>query len=258
MQIHQYKCFGRNHASGNIALVVIDNNDSVSERQDFARNVNLPVCVFIDDVTIDSIKVSFYYSDAVKVLCLHGALAAAKWFFDHYLSISQITMITSIGKCIIARKVVQNVFLELKCEFIDPAIKYNAYACELLNLSKNNVLDAAVASVGSPKLLIELASKEQLITLNPDLLSINNWGQQNDVNGLYVYYREQQFIYARSFNHLVAMNEDAATGVAASALCAYLGRDVIVHQGSNLDNNCELIVHYMAGKVQLSGLVTVM
>lgn len=255
MQMYNYKCFGSNDTSGNLATVISDYSESEIDRQRLAKHLNVPVCVFIDDVIDKTLKVSFFYPDKATPLCLHGALAVAQWFFIHNVSVIQMTIATSASKHIVARKIEQHIFLELVPEFTDIAAKYKNLASNLLELSTDDILNAVVASVGSPKLLVELESKEQLFALTPNLVAVDVWGKQNSINGIYAYYQDQQFIYARNFNHVIAENEDVATGVAASALCAYLERDIIVRQGINLGNDCELNVCYMADKLQLSGLV---
>jgi predicted PhzF superfamily epimerase YddE/YHI9 len=83
---------------------------------------------------------------------------------------------------------------------------------------------AAIASIGSPKLLVEMASPLALYALRPPLDQIAVWGRSVGVSGIYAYSRRELNRYeGRNFNHLEEILEDAATGVAAGALCAALG-----------------------------------
>jgi predicted PhzF superfamily epimerase YddE/YHI9 len=94
------------------------------------------------------------------------------------------------------------------------------------------VAPPAVASVGSPKLLVEVADEAALYGLRPDLGLIVEWGKAHGVNGCYVYCRHGEDRYeGRNFNHLDPALEDRATGVAAGALSALLGRGITLLQG---------------------------
>jgi predicted PhzF superfamily epimerase YddE/YHI9 len=96
-----------------------------------------------------------------------------------------------------------------------------------------------VASVGSPKLLVEVRDADTLYGLSPDLAGITAWGKQHGVNGLYVYCRlDAGTVEGRNFNHLDPALEDSATGVAAGALAVALGRNVTVRQGRATGRNC--------------------
>jgi predicted PhzF superfamily epimerase YddE/YHI9 len=92
----------------------------------------------------------------------------------------------------------------------------------------------ALASVGSPKLLLEVDSPATLHALAPDLAAISAWGQSKGVSGCYVYCRRADGSYeGRNFNHLDPRLEDRATGVAAGALTVHLGRALVLHQGGD-------------------------
>src|SRR5258708_7966946 len=113
-----------------------------------------------------------------------------------------------------------------------------------------------VASVGSPKLLVEVASEDILYFLRPDLVGITEWGRANGVNGCFVYTRtgaSPNEYAGRNFNHLDVTLEDAATGVAAGALSVRLNADITLYQGRNLDNPCVIRASHAAGKIRVGG-----
>jgi predicted PhzF superfamily epimerase YddE/YHI9 len=114
-----------------------------------------------------------------------------------------------------------------------------------------------LSSVGSTKLLIEVADRATLHALAPPLHRIVDWGKEHGVGGCYVYCRvgEDEF-EGRNFNHLDPAREDAATGVAAGALCAWLERDIVVHQGAHLGNPCTILAR-IDGQAVLVGGATV-
>jgi predicted PhzF superfamily epimerase YddE/YHI9 len=115
-----------------------------------------------------------------------------------------------------------------------------------------------VASVGSPKLLVEVASEDILYSLRPDLVGITEWGRANGVNGCFVYTRtgaSPNEYAGRNFNHLDVTLEDAATGVAAGALSVRLNADITLYQGCNLDNPCVIRASRAEGKIRVGGRV---
>ena len=60
-----------------------------------------------------------------------------------------------------------------------------------------------IASVGSPKLLLEVADSTTLRALRPNLELIADWGRLHGVNGCYVYCKLADGHYeGRNFNHL--------------------------------------------------------
>lgn len=256
MEIAKYKCFGSNQQTGNVAYVIINDEMSDNERQNFAAQANVPVCVYIDKIVNDFVNVSFYYPHKISPLCLHGSLATAKFIFSKYPQLQQFTIESSLAKKLVVIKNDDNASLLLNFEFSQDAKQYREQVCTFLGLS-NEQLDAdiVVASVGSYKLLVEVVSKNVLFNLAPDLLAIDSWNKQANINGIYAYCQHDGKIYARNFNHLVAKLEDAATGVGAAALCGYLKRDIIVHQGYNLSNPCHINLVYAQNEIELSGIV---
>jgi predicted PhzF superfamily epimerase YddE/YHI9 len=96
-----------------------------------------------------------------------------------------------------------------------------------------------VASVGSPKLLVEVDGVDTLYGLQPDLAGITAWGKAHGVNGFYVYCRiDATTVEGRNFNHLDPKLEDSATGVAAGALAVALGHGLTVRQGRATGREC--------------------
>jgi predicted PhzF superfamily epimerase YddE/YHI9 len=99
-----------------------------------------------------------------------------------------------------------------------------------------------LSSVGSPKLLIEVADAAALHALDPPLERIVDWGKAHGVSGCYVYCRIGDGVYeGRNFNHLDPAREDSATGVAAGALSAWLQRPITLLQGHRLGNPCRIV-----------------
>ena len=96
-----------------------------------------------------------------------------------------------------------------------------------------------MASVGSPKLLVEVADPAALTALAPDLPAIVDWSRATGVNGLYAWCRRADgACEGRNFNHLDPALEDSATGVAAGALSRALGENLVLYQGRATGRDC--------------------
>lgn len=255
MQVQEVKCFGVRAGEGNRALVVQGGPAGEGERQAFARAGNASSCVFIDGDVLD-----YYYPHMRSPLCLHATLAAAHVLFAQQGSSAPLTVTTALrGQPLTLTREGDAIFVALRrqpVEALAPAVELVA---ELL-AAPGLVLASApvVASVGSPKLLVEVKDSATLHGLRPDLARIVAWGKANGVNGCYAYCSTGESEYeGRNFNHLDAALEDSATGVAAGALSAWLGHGVTMLQGHALGNPCRIVARadgetiYVGGAAEL-------
>ena len=113
-----------------------------------------------------------------------------------------------------------------------------------------------VASIGSPKLLLEVADRTTLRALRPNLELIADWSALHQVSGCYAYCRTGNNTYeGRNFNHLDPAQEDSATGVAAGALAWHLQRSLSLHQGHVTQQPCLIEVQYSPGEIRVGGMV---
>ena len=137
-----------------------------------------------------------------------------------------------------------------------PAIAIrDEHIAALLNVPGLAIASAPqVASVGSPKLLVEVRDPDTLYGLQPDLAGIHAWSKQQGVNGVYVYYRLDAATFeGRNFNHLDPALEDSATGVAAGALALALGGDLLLRQGRATGRDCLIRARFEDGAVLVGG-----
>uniref|UniRef100_UPI0026082BFD PhzF family phenazine biosynthesis protein n=1 Tax=Janthinobacterium sp. TaxID=1871054 RepID=UPI0026082BFD len=114
----------------------------------------------------------------------------------------------------------------------------------------------AIVSVGSPKLLLEVADRTTLRALRPNLELIADWGGLHKVSGCYVYCRIGDNQYeGRNFNHLDPALEDSATGVAAGALALHLQQSLSLSQGHVTQQPCLIQAQYKPGEIWVGGMV---
>jgi PhzF family phenazine biosynthesis protein len=183
-------------------------------------------------------------------LCLHGTIAAAFVLFKNITS-KNLTCITKDKIDISARQEKDIIQIRVS-KSLSPTINPDKIQiAQMLNLNCiddiENELSFTVSSVGSPKLLVPIASFESLAALKPNFNLITQWSLDNKINGLYVYTKDSQNnsfdFYARGFNPKTGHNEDAATGVAA-ALALSLKRSITVGQGVFMERPSEIRVSY--------------
>jgi PhzF family phenazine biosynthesis protein len=239
MQIQELKCFGDGPGDGNPALVIEGDGSAVAERQALARERNT-TCVFID-ASVAGLALDYFYPHMRSPLCLHATLAAAHLLFARQGSDAPLTVKTALrGQSLVLSRLGDDPFVRLERpqaprSDITPGLPARLLAAPGLV----PVSAPRLASVGSPKLLIEVADVATLHALRPDLALVSEWGKANGVNGCYVYCRTGEDEYeGRNFNHLDPGLEDSATGVAAGALTAVLGRGITLRQGKMTGRAC--------------------
>jgi PhzF family phenazine biosynthesis protein len=254
MQIRALTCFGEHAGDGNPALVIEGDHSSEEARRVLARARNT-TCVFLDGEVVD-----FYYPHTRSPLCLHATLAVAQVLFARHPDASLLSVTTAMrGQRLELLRGDDAFYIRLQAqEVAQPAL-----ASGLLEhlLAAPGLVPASpprVASVGSPKLLVEVPDAATLHGLHPDLEAITAWGKEAGINGIYAWCRLQDGDHAgrfegRNFNHLDPALEDAATGVAAGALTALLGRGIVLLQGRATGKPCLIRTRVEDGALLVGG-----
>jgi PhzF family phenazine biosynthesis protein len=238
MKIHELNCFGIAPGGGNAALVIQNDHSGADQRQQLARERNKPACVFIDQDT-GNIILDYFYPHTRSPLCLHATLAAARVLLSEEQPTLQVRTAMR-GQPLMLTLQAGGVFIELTPQAppsvdIPPGLPALLLAAPDLRLASPPV----IASVGSPKLLLQVADSAALQALRPDLARIHDWGKQHGVSGCYAWcLRPDGALEGRNFNHLDPAMEDSATGVAAGALTVHLQRSLMLYQGANMDQPC--------------------
>ncbi len=251
--VHQLLCFGLQAGGGNPALVIQHDQRDVAQRQQFARDQRQPACVFIDRGSDGVITLDYYYPHARSPLCLHATLAAARLLLTPQQTQQQIRTAMHAQSLTLSLRD-DLVYVRLAPQRLaQPAIAADLPARLLASPGLVLRSPPVVASVGSPKLLLQVADRWTLQALTPDLPAIMAWGKANGVNGCYVWCRRANgTLEGRNFNHLDPAMEDQATGVAAGALSLHLGQPIALFQGAALGQPC-LIRTELDGNAVLVG-----
>jgi PhzF family phenazine biosynthesis protein len=245
-----FRCFGASTGGGNPALVFEGDQSSEAERQQMARSFRTTL-VFIDTgATSPGYSLDYFYPHARSPLCVHATLAAAQALLSRPGAAPELSVRTAMrGQELILSKAGDTCFVRLAVhaaaqpELSAPALRALLKAPDLEFLSP-----PAVASAGSPKLLVEVKDAAALHSLQPDLPAIAAWRREHGVNGCFAYCKVGEGIYeGRNFNHLDPALEDCATGVAAGALALHLRRDLTLLQGAGLGQPCRIEARHEGG-----------
>ena len=257
MTIHLLKCFGAAPGGGNPALVVEHDAGTETERQQFARERQVSACVFIDRQPDGAIVLDYFYPHTRSPLCLHATLAAAHVLLTKPGAPASVTVQTAMrGQALRLVRRGADLFVGLAPQ-ASPQVAIERYLpSELMGQHMQLVSPPVVASVGSPKLLLEVADRTTLRALRPNLELIADWSALHKINGCYAYCRtgENEF-EGRNFNHLDPALEDSATGVAAGALAAHLRRSLSLSQGHVTGQACLIQAQYREGTIWVGGMV---
>jgi PhzF family phenazine biosynthesis protein len=262
MHVQTLHCFGVRPGEGNPALVVEQDGFDAGERQRYVADQNT-TCVFLDERR-GGFMVDYFYPHMRSPLCLHATLAVAAVLFargaaggdDNNNAIAVETAMQG-QRLLLSRDAdgADSYYVQLTAQAapdvgITPQQIASLLGAPDLALPSN----PRVASVGSPKLLVEVANTDTLYTLTPDLPGIAAWGRAHGVNGLYVYSRLADGSYeGRNFNHLDPALEDSATGVAAGALSVALGRGLVLHQGRATGRDCLIRTQVDVNAIRVGG-----
>lgn len=275
MRVHEFDCFGERPGDGNPALVIEGGNANPGWRRALARERKL-TCVFIDSADEPTNEpaagpagepqvaavLDFVYPHMRSPLCLHATLAAAALLFERQGRDAPLLVKTAMhGQPLLLSRDGNMVFVQLARQEA-PRVQVDALLASRLLGAPDLVLASAprLASVGSPKLLLEVADLQTLHALEPDLALIHVWGKEAGVNGCYVWCRtgEQRGeveVEGRNFNHLEPRLEDRATGVAAGALTLALGHGFTLRQGRATGRHCLIRTALEGEAVRVGGLV---
>jgi PhzF family phenazine biosynthesis protein len=268
MNIKIVNVFSSNNQGGN-PCAIVDNAIKLSgeEMQSIATRINLPETIYIIPNKNQHL-LRFFATKGELPLCCHGILGAAFYLFKlkgaKYINIeSYIDNIkVNVEYCdgLISMSIANNgKILETN---IDVSIIIAMLAINKGSISKD--LPYAIASIGSPKLLVPIINRNTLFNIVPNLDLMTTWCKNHAINGIYAYSNDtinsSASYVGRSFNPLFSHQEDVATGAAAAALgqmlCANSGRlegAYTIEQGANLGRPSKIFISITPKNIIIKG-----
>jgi PhzF family phenazine biosynthesis protein len=257
MKVRTVNVFSINNQGGN-PCAIVDNaaHLSVDEMQAMATDFNLPETVFIIPDK-NQYLLRFFATKGELPLCCHGALGAGYYLFksDYGKSFTIKSYQTKTNLDIACNDNLVSMSIVNNGKVIDDNLNLDIIS-KLLSIDKTSInvhLPCAVASIGSPKLLVPVIDRNFLFNMVPNLDLISQWCKKHSVNGIYVYSNDTEQPHSdyvgRNFNPLFSHQEDIATGVAAAALVFMLNlknekkkNHFTIEQGANLDRPSKIYI----------------
>ena len=215
--------FGTAQGGGNPALIVRSGpgESQAKHLQELARREGLPVCVHLEESGLER-RVRFYSPARELPFCAFGALAAGAVILRETANSSASLRIGS-REVRVDRQADTFVLTSLGA-WVRDDIPEREVLFAALRLAPDEVRSLRIASIGSPKVLVELESPSHLTKILPDAPALALWSQVNRINGAYIFSTTSPYrLRARAFHPLADLREDTATGVAAGALVWSLG-----------------------------------
>jgi len=226
-----------------------------------AANGKYHACAWIDPLDEAGVvaNVDYFYPHTRSPLCLHATLAVGQHLFMQHGSHRELTVKTAAhGQRLgLVPGAEGQVLVRLqRQQASQPNITPDLIERLLAAPGLVPLAPARVFSVGSPKLLVEVADATTLHGLTPNLPAIAAWGKTAGVNGIYTYCKVDNGSYeGRNFNHLDPALEDSATGVAAGALTALLGHGILLRQGRATGRTCLVATRIEGADILVGGSV---
>jgi trans-2,3-dihydro-3-hydroxyanthranilate isomerase len=268
--VHVIKSFTKHAHQGNPAGVVLLREPlESSTMQMIAKVLGFSETAFLElyNVMKSCVSLRFFTPKQEIDACAHATIAAAHVIADNNVGIIKF----KTNKGIVNVRRMKDGFIEImmgNAVFSAPE-QNRGHIAEVLGikeeqLGKQDLFPCQITSVVTPKLIIPVNSFDTLMSITPNLNGIAEYCQQSGARGFYPFtfetQEERSDFHARQFNPLAGINEDAATGVAAGALVAYIRKHnlsiktrFIVEQGLALNTFCKIYARVIKDSARVGG-----
>lgn len=212
------KSFTQDRKQGNPVGVCLS-QELLSDETYFqiTRQTGFSECVFIKFV--DNIPTLRFFSPENEMnMCGHATLAAAHILHDKYRPSLFNTKSGNVNIQYQASGLIEMALTAEPCHYTN--FVSTQRIVELLGISPHAIKsDPVKISMGTPKVLVELQSTNDLLTMQPNFEAI----AEEIPQGIYPFVMiNEALYYARQFNPATGVDEDPVTGVAAAALGVHL------------------------------------
>ncbi|NHJ84178.1 MAG: PhzF family phenazine biosynthesis protein [Asgard group archaeon] len=267
MAIYQVDVFTDKPFVGGPAAVILKNNYTNETKQNIARELNLPVSVFISKSEKADYKLEFYTPKKEIPFSGHATLAAF-WILAELGKIKPensnklVTQENKLGifnvDIIWKNNVLDKVYMTLdkftSTEIdIDSSKLADALGIRSDKIENNEKLPIVLADAGSPNLLILISSKEMVDALVPKFDEVERLCRRYKADGIHLYtfdtYIEGSDCYTRHFEPFRGAAESPASALANGALGAFLvakgvvsSNKLVIEEGEALERACVIEV----------------
>jgi PhzF family phenazine biosynthesis protein len=227
--IHIVQAFSQGGRGGNPAAVVLRGQDySPAQRQQLAARIALSETAFVLPSPNGGWAFEFYTPTRAIPHCGHATLAAFSLLAAQGLAQSGLHIHHTVDGPRRVELSLQHIFMEQgRPEFSQLWRAPTSQLAGALGLNKadfNNDLPVMIGSTGNRFLLVPVATPQTLRRITPDQDTIRRISEQFNVVGLYPFALTNGIVAAaaRMFAPAYGIAEEAATGMAAGPLGAYL------------------------------------
>lgn len=223
--------FTRNDTGGNPAGVVLDADNLGGEQKlAIARVIGLSETAFVSSSDVAGVKLEFFTPTRQIAHCGHATIAAFSWLVQQQRMSGERSSketIDGIREIVLAG---DTVFMEQRApRYVDvTAGELMGDILPALNLPASALDDRAspvFVNTGNTFLVLPLDSRAALAAIRPDSTAIRRISDRHDLVGFYPFTLEADDGFdaeARMFAPRYGIDEEAATGMAAGPLAAFL------------------------------------
>lgn len=243
--------------TGNAAGVVTEADDLTDEQlQAIARELSVSETAFLTESDAADRAIRYFTPTQEIDLCGHATVAAhARLFEEGVIDAGTHTLETNVG--VLEIEVTDEGVVWMSGETptvelleIDYDRLADALGIEPIALSEPGVeLPLAVASTGTPFLMVPVTYLQRLLNVSPDANAVTALCEEFDATGIYAFTFDtldpDASLHARAFAPRVGIPEDPVTGTAAGGAAAYirqtgafgdeLGDELVFEQGHAID-----------------------
>lgn len=271
VNVDVFKVFTSSPDEGNSAGVIAYNGETTEEMLDLAKcsGTSITVFVHISKDQAEAASLRYFSHEKELAFCGHGTLAAGAFLMNKLQKDALQVTYGSASRLEISKSSDGSIYFRTQRGETLELIPDKNEVASMLGVQPDYISMEApfcVGTIGSPKLMVPFRTPKEVDRIIRDDEKIKKWSEDHKVNGVYVYsFMEGESesstpvqIYARGFNPLFGIAEDAATGVAAGALGDILARtgsaaSFIFHQGKHVNAASEIRVEIKPQHVEIGG-----
>lgn len=232
--------FAAGENGGNPCPVILHADDMTSEEMRQIAEIEKLECAFVMASDTCDYHFKYFVPNHEMEMCIHATIAAVTVLVEQGQVTKQHLKIETLLGPINVEWSKQDGNTVVKVEQFEPRFMRDNPTKEeviaALAIDDQQLMEAPIISVATSryKLIVPLKDKVTLDQLTPDYETLWDLCDQYETTGFYPFaITENKEIYARQFPNRAGYNEDPATGVAASALGAYLTEYFILNQAEH-------------------------
>ncbi|WP_207420266.1 PhzF family phenazine biosynthesis protein [Desertivirga brevis] len=227
VQVNIVNAFSYNEEGGNKAGVVLDADDlSKEQKQEVARKIGLSETAFISRSDLADFKLEFFTPSRQIAHCGHATIASFAFLKEKgRVGNKSATSKETIDGIREIRFLDGEVYMEQKTPiFTYPDQRETKMILDSLGLHMVPNVPPCFVNTGNSFMVLDVGDEVTLRGLEPDYTKITEITQRNNLIGYYVFFKSfgDFDASARMFAPAYGIEEEAATGMAAGPLAAWL------------------------------------